>query len=528
MTRSRDLLDQAQQVRAAGRRGQGRHPDPADPLRAPGHLPDPRRRHRPGRRDVLRGRPGSLRRHACSTPGCWWSAASCAGPATSGVSLRATGCWELPVLAALWQRAGIEAVREQMAVVPEGFGGGRRGGRRSRARPSRRSSRPVMATRRPSASRRRAGWPLHGRRHGPAPGAGALQRLRDVPLLRHQAGRRGHQGRRPQAVAPQPRERGMSRALGLSRMSAGERRSSARTAVVWEALERALEHPAATTSRALASSTSAAAPAVSRSGWPSSATGSPWSTPAPTPWPRWRAGPARSASRSPGVQGDLADLPTLVDRRSPTWCSATACSRWSTTRPPPWPRSARCSAPAAPSRSWSPSGTPRSSRAPWPATSRRRSRSWPTRPTRPPAAPATGSPRTRPTALLAGAGFEVASTHGVRVFADLVPGSLLDLEPGATAALVELERAVSERAEYLPLATQLHLLATAESGCSGGLRPSDVGSRDSSASAGLGPPACEQAGPDERCHHPDPPRRHGRLLRVGRHARPARAAETCR
>src|SRR5213078_73717 len=27
-----------------------------------------------------------------------------------GVSLRATGCWELPVLAALWRREGIEAV----------------------------------------------------------------------------------------------------------------------------------------------------------------------------------------------------------------------------------------------------------------------------------------------------------------------------------------------------------------------------------------------------------------------------------
>jgi error-prone DNA polymerase len=39
-----------------------------------------------------------------------------------GVSLRATGCWELPVLAALWQREGIEAVREVMAVIPEGFG----------------------------------------------------------------------------------------------------------------------------------------------------------------------------------------------------------------------------------------------------------------------------------------------------------------------------------------------------------------------------------------------------------------------
>jgi S-adenosylmethionine-dependent methyltransferase len=63
------------------------------------------------------------------------------------------------------------------------------------------------------------------------------------------------------------------------------------------------------------------------------------------------------------------------------------------------------------------------------------------------------------TTLTREAGFTVDTVHGVRVFADLVPGSLLDLEPGATAALVALERAVSERAEYLPLAAQLHLLA---------------------------------------------------------------------
>ena len=62
--------------------------------------------------------------------------------------------------------------------------------------------------------------------------------------------------------------------------------------------------------------------------------------------------------------------------------------------------------------------------------------------------------------LLTGAGFDLDSVHAVRVFADLVPGSLLDLEPGATAALVELERAVAGRAEYLPLATQVHVLAT--------------------------------------------------------------------
>lgn len=61
--------------------------------------------------------------------------------------------------------------------------------------------------------------------------------------------------------------------------------------------------------------------------------------------------------------------------------------------------------------------------------------------------------------LLSEAGLETTSVHAVRVFADLVPGSLLDLEPGATAALVELEQAVSTRPEYLPLATQLHVIA---------------------------------------------------------------------
>jgi S-adenosylmethionine-dependent methyltransferase len=64
------------------------------------------------------------------------------------------------------------------------------------------------------------------------------------------------------------------------------------------------------------------------------------------------------------------------------------------------------------------------------------------------------------TGLLAAAGLEPTAVHAVRVFADLVPGSLLDLEPGATSALVELEQAVAERPEYLPLATQVHVLAT--------------------------------------------------------------------
>jgi S-adenosylmethionine-dependent methyltransferase len=61
--------------------------------------------------------------------------------------------------------------------------------------------------------------------------------------------------------------------------------------------------------------------------------------------------------------------------------------------------------------------------------------------------------------LLVTAGLQPSSVQAVRVFADLVPGSLLDLEPGATAALVELEHAVATRPEYLPLAAQLHVIA---------------------------------------------------------------------
>ncbi|HYG92984.1 MAG TPA: methyltransferase domain-containing protein [Nocardioides sp.] len=82
----------------------------------------------------------------------------------------------------------------------------------------------------------------------------------------------------------------------------------------------------------------------------------------------------------------------------------------------------------------------------------------------PPGAGRTG-PRRRFTAeevriLVEAAGLSVTATHAVRVFTDLVPGSLLDQEPGAAAALADLERAVAERSEYLPLATQLHLLAS--------------------------------------------------------------------
>lgn len=61
--------------------------------------------------------------------------------------------------------------------------------------------------------------------------------------------------------------------------------------------------------------------------------------------------------------------------------------------------------------------------------------------------------------LLSAAGCSRVTLHAVRVFSDLVPSSVVDLEPGAAEELAELERAVAERPEYLALATQIHALA---------------------------------------------------------------------
>jgi len=65
------------------------------------------------------------------------------------------------------------------------------------------------------------------------------------------------------------------------------------------------------------------------------------------------------------------------------------------------------------------------------------------------------------TALLTKAGFTVVETHGVRVFADLVPSRLVDTEPGAADALIELEEAAAAHPALRDVATQLHLLARA-------------------------------------------------------------------
>ena len=61
--------------------------------------------------------------------------------------------------------------------------------------------------------------------------------------------------------------------------------------------------------------------------------------------------------------------------------------------------------------------------------------------------------------LVTGAGLVVEQLHGVRVVADLVPSAVLDTEPGAAAALLALERALSDQLPFRDVATQLHLLA---------------------------------------------------------------------
>jgi error-prone DNA polymerase len=80
-----------------------------------------------------------------------------------GVSLRATGCWELPPLHAAWDQvgggaAGLLAARELMAQVPLGFGGPEAGGDLGAVQGAAesRASRPVMA-RTPSAGDRSPG-----------------------------------------------------------------------------------------------------------------------------------------------------------------------------------------------------------------------------------------------------------------------------------------------------------------------------------------------------------------------------------
>ncbi|WP_258038706.1 bifunctional 2-polyprenyl-6-hydroxyphenol methylase/3-demethylubiquinol 3-O-methyltransferase UbiG [Streptomyces sp. SM12] len=63
------------------------------------------------------------------------------------------------------------------------------------------------------------------------------------------------------------------------------------------------------------------------------------------------------------------------------------------------------------------------------------------------------------TALAGAVGLTPLAVHGVRVFADLVPGALVDTETDALAALTRLEAEAAAVPAFQSIAGQLHLLA---------------------------------------------------------------------
>ena len=64
------------------------------------------------------------------------------------------------------------------------------------------------------------------------------------------------------------------------------------------------------------------------------------------------------------------------------------------------------------------------------------------------------------TGLVESSGMSVLGVHGDRVFSDLVPGAVLNLEPQARAVLQRLEQTVARLPAYQAMATRLHLLAS--------------------------------------------------------------------
>ncbi len=69
--------------------------------------------------------------------------------------------------------------------------------------------------------------------------------------------------------------------------------------------------------------------------------------------------------------------------------------------------------------------------------------------------------------LLAADGLQLRAVHGVRLFPDLLPGMLLDGDPSARAALLDLERAAGDHdalPELAAIAAQLHVIAQVRPG----------------------------------------------------------------
>jgi SAM-dependent methyltransferase len=62
------------------------------------------------------------------------------------------------------------------------------------------------------------------------------------------------------------------------------------------------------------------------------------------------------------------------------------------------------------------------------------------------------------TALIEAAGLRAGESHGLRIFSGLVPGALLDADPGGSEALRALEAAAAAAPPLRDIAAQLHLL----------------------------------------------------------------------
>ena len=290
---------------------------------------------------------------------------------------------------------------------------------------------------------------------------------------------------------------------------------TARTAVVWDVLREVAGGSAAARRARRGRRHRRLRGAAGRARAPAS----PWSTPAPTRWPRCSVGPARPVSRSAPSRATRPACSTSSGPAAPTWCSATACSSTSTTRPRPLTALAAVLRPGG-TLSLLAANAQRGRARPGARRPLRRGARTPSTTRTAGGAPATrcpaGSPSRRLAALLGDAGLRVEQVHGVRVFADLVPGALVDAEPGAADALVELE---TRRPRRCPSSGPW------PPSCTSGPARRDVAVTppdEPQPAAGPPRPAVRTAGRRRGLHRPA--RRHGRLLRLGRAAQPARAA----
>ena len=391
-----------------------------------------------------------------------------------GVSLRATGCWELPVLHEAWRDAGT-GPRSRRGPRPDGGGprglrcrrrAGRAGGGREPVDPAG-GGRP---TGRPRA--RPAGWAGAGCWCTPA-----VSRCRPTPTssppARTPSPRPASSGTRPPAApVPSPdrwvrRSTRWGQALGWASCQLSARApvssGAAPPARPWCGTPCArCSRPGTPTGRP-PWSTSVAAPAGSRSGSPSSATGWSSSTPARTLWPTLsrRADESGVADLVTGRQGDLATLPDLVPDGS---ADVVLCHGVLEIVDDPAVALAALAGVLRPGGTLSLLVNQRHAAVVTRAMAGHftAARALLETGSSPDGAAGTGRRFTADevTAVLDAAGLETEALQGVRVFVDLVPSSLVDLEPGAAEALVELERAVATRPEYLTLATQIHAVAT--------------------------------------------------------------------